>query len=309
MSSKATEFYVFFNLKRVKWITFLLGLTTIITMMVVLLDLIEEYGSLEGVRLLYIREWVYFQEEIVISMLYHVSFWIAMAAGVVFLYCAVMIKRISKTRETGKEMRDLLSTSSMMLGIGTLLEGIYLPLRSDFRSVYEVIFQFYITLDTIATVIFIAIVYAIFIVEKFETESKMGKFVIVFYFLLIFVGFLMMILYGINPEGFAIGIVVAIGLVGIQVILTIGLVIKIFLIKRKIQAHSQALTAITVQLILLSVAGIFLIVCGLTVTTNVLINRLFRIFRLLTFLVLGLMYFPAFIKPALQKHETKDAEV
>jgi hypothetical protein len=308
MSSKATEFYVFFNLKRVKWITIGLGLITLISMVVVLLDLIEQYGSLEGVRILYIREWVFFQEEFIISIPYHISFWIAMIAGALFLYTTIMIKRISKTRETGKEMRDLLSTSASLLGIGTFLEGVYLTLRSDFRSVYEVIFQFYITLDTIATVIFIAIVYSIFIMEKFETESKMGKFVIVFYFLLIIVGFLMMILYGINPDGFAIGIVVAIGLVGIQVLLTIGLVIKILLVKRKIQGHSEALTAITVQLILLSLAGIFLIVCGLTVNTNVPVNRFFRLIRILTLMIVAIMYFPAFIRPALQKRQESKTE-
>ena len=301
MSITTNEFYIFFNLRKVKWITFILGAITIISMFFVLVGLLNEFETLEGIRLLYVREWVFFQEELLLSILYYISFIVAMITGGMFLHNTILIKRISKTRETGKEMRDLLSTSSFLLGIGCLLEGIYLPLRSDFRSVYEVIFQFYITLDTIATVIFIAIVYAIFIAEEFETESKLGKFVITFYFLLITVGFIMMILYGINPDAFAMGIIIAIGLVGIQVLLTLALVFKIYLVKRRVKTQSQALMAIAMQLILLSLAGIFLIVCGLTVTTNVPINRVFRVIRMLTFLVIALMYYPAFIKPAMKK--------
>lgn len=292
------EFEKLFNLKIIRYTTIvMIILSTIIVLIGNVTQVLVEHPG-ESLRIIYIRDWVFFREDLVLSILYYFSVPLAFINAIFYFVIAKRISDITKTRTDKSNLRTMLYATAMYLGIGHLFEGTYLTLKSDFAGSYEVIGQFYITLDTLAMVIFIAIAFSIFLAEEIIKKPLIAIATYVFCMAAYILAFIMMLLYGLNPTAFSVGVIITIGLTAIISLIAISIVLRIIQISHRVEKERNALLFIAVQLGLLILSTFLLIGCGLTISTNLLANRILRLLRMLTLGTAAILYFPAFINPA-----------
>lgn len=289
-----------FNLRAIKWL--LISMLAVAIVLLTLTNIVNvlESTSIDQIRWLYIRDWVFFEENFTLSLLYYIAFILAMVGGVIYYRLVKKLIEISKAREQKSSLRELLVKTMTYLGIGMIIEGFYIVFRSDFRGAYEVLFQFYITLDSLAMVIFMAIGFTIFMDKQVLEKKSMAIFTFVLSFVIAIVGFIMMLLYGLYIENFGIGMVIAVGLMLIESLLMATIAVKIVIIRKKVEEEKKALGNIALMLFFIILSIFMLIACGLTVTTAVLLNRIFRVIRIVLLLGVGYLAYPAFIEPALK---------
>jgi hypothetical protein len=292
------EFEKLFNLKIIKYTTiFMVILSTIIVLIGNVTQVLAEHQG-ESLRILYIRDWVFFKDEFKLSILYYLSVPLAFINGAIYFTVATKITAITKARTEKSNLRNMLYSTAMYLGIGHLFEGFYLTFKSDFIGAYEVIGQFYITLDTLAMVIFIAIAFSIFLAEDIIKKPGIAIVTYIFCMAAYILAFIMMLLYGLNPQAFSVGVIITIGLTAIISLIGISIVIRIIHISHRVEKERKALLFIAIQLGLLILSTFLLIGCGLTISTNILLNRILRFLRMITLGTAAVLYFPAFINPA-----------
>lgn len=289
-----------FNLRAIKWLLISMLAVAIVLLTLTNIANVLESTSIDQIRWLYIRDWVFFGEDFTLSLLYYVAFILAMVGGVIYYRVVKKLIEIRKAREQKSNLRELLVKTMTYLGIGMILEGFYIVFRSDFRGSYEVMFQFYITLDSLAMVIFMAIGFTIFMDKQVLEKKSMAIFTFILSFVIAVVVFIMTLLYGLYIENFGIGMVIAVGLMLIESLLMATIAVKIVIIRKKVEEEKTALGNIALMLFFIILSIFMLIACGLTVTTAVLLNRIFRVIRLSLLLGVGYLAYPAFIEPALK---------
>jgi hypothetical protein len=296
------QFEKLFNLKKLRNTTILMFIgSTIIVFLVNMIQVLED-KALSDINLLYFRDWIFFGEDKILSWLYYFSTILSFICALIFFHVAFQLKKIIKEKENVSNLRQMLLATSLYLGLGHVLEGLYLMLASDFKGAYEVIFQFYILLDTLSIVILMAIAFSIFLADKLMTNSKIAVYNFIFSMFLYFLGFIMMILYGLNPEGFSIGIIITIASLAILSLLAIVIILRIVSLKKKLEEQISALNFIGIQLILMVVSVFLLVGCGLTIGMDDLtLNRTLRLLRMVVLFLTAISYYPAYINPAKRK--------
>lgn len=299
-------FLRYFNSKNIKIVTMLMTFLSIVIVLVVNVHTLLQTTTLEETRLLYLRDWVFFREEggIIGSVLYYVAFIIAMAGGLLFFKVRSDLKEVERAKSGPQQMRQLLITTTSFMGVGLIIEALYLIFKSDFVGTYEVVFQLYIFYHTFVMVMFIVITLNIFMEKDLIKSQKKSLILIGFLIVVIFVGYFIMILYGLDPLGYSILIVVPVVLVVLVAIVSLVVAVRILSLRNKVKDEEIALSSISFIVLLVVLSIVFLIVCGLTINTDITVNRIFRILRVTTLLVTALLYYPAFIRPAKKNVET-----
>lgn len=297
------DFERLFNLRAIKYMLISMAFVAILLLSITNVPQVLASKPLEQIRFLYIREWVFFQEDQILCILYYIAFIGAMVGSVVYFRVVKKLAQIKQSREQSSMLRDMLLSTMKYMGLGIFIEGWYLVFRSDFQGAYEVIFQFYIPFDTIAMVIFIAIGFTIFMAKELLHNRTIAIATFILSLFAFVFGYIMMLLYGINIQGFAVGITLTVALMAIESLIVLVVAVKILSIRKKVEEEKKALGYIALQLILVVISIFLLIACGLTVTSAVLLNRLFRVFRIGILIAVGLLSYPAFIEPALKKSD------
>jgi hypothetical protein len=222
----------------------------------------------------------------------------AMIGGLLFFKVRANFKEIETSKTGPQQMRKLLSTTTSFMSIGLFIEGLYILFKSDFKGAYEVIFQLSTPYNTFVMVMFIVIVLSIFMDNDLIKNPKLSIILIGFLNIVVIAGYVMMIIYGLDPVAFSTAIVLAIVIMIIVGMVALIVAFRIFSLRQKVKDEEIALTSILIIVILLVLSMIFLIACGLTVKTNTVLNMMLRTIRIGTLLITGILYYPAFILPA-----------
>lgn len=294
------KFLEVFNSKNIKIVTVLMTLLTTVIVLIVNIYTLHQSSTLEGARLLYIRDWAFFADDNgwIVSVLFYAGFVMAIIGGFLFLKVRVNLKEIETSKSGPQQMRKLLSTTTSFMSIGLFIEGLYILFKSDFKGAYEVIFQLSTPYNTFVMVIFIVIVISIFMDNDLIKNPKLSLILIGFLNTVVIVGYIMMMIYGFDPDAFSMAIVLAIAIMVVVGIVALIIVFRIFSLRQKVKDEDGALFSISIIVLLLVLSIFLLIACGLTVNKNTVANMVFRSLRIGILLLTGILYYPAFILPA-----------
>lgn len=294
------KFLQIFTSRNIKIFTLLLSLASVVVVFIANVYTTLQTTTLEETRILYVKEWIYLQYDygLTVNVLFYVAFIIAAAGGILFFKVREDLKEVEKEKSGPQNMRKLLITTTSLMGLSLINEAGYLLLKSDFVVTFEVIFQLYITYNTMVLVIFIVITLSIFMEQDMIKYPKISLILIVFLNLIVIAGYLIMMIYGLNPVGYETLIAVPVVLVALVAIGALFVVFRIFSLIRKVKDEEGALFSISIIVLLLVFSIVCLIICGLTVKTAHTVNMIFRTLRVSTFLIIAVLYYPAFIRPA-----------
>ena len=129
-------------------------------------------------------------------------------------------------------------------------------------------------------------------------NPKLSLILIGFLNTVVIVGYIMMMIYGFDPDVFSMAIVLAIVIMVVVAIVALIIVFRIFSLRQKVKDEDGALFSISIIVLLLVLSIFLLIACGLTVNKNTVANMVFRSLRIGILLLTGILYYPAFILPA-----------
>ncbi len=291
-----------FDLGVIKKLTFIMSILAAVVVVAVNIGQLIQTGEIESARLLYFRP---HEPEPVLNHLYSISVILAFLSAALLVYMNLQLKNIEKRAVEKSKLREKLRATTTYLALGKVFEGFYLLLLSDFREAWEVIAQLYILFDSLAIILFIAIAFSIFLVNDLMKNENIARFSFIVCMAAYFLAFIIMVLYGLSPEAFSIGIFLVIGITILLALLGVVVVAKIAHIYGRITTNKRPLIFIAVQILLLIITIALLIGCGLTISfENLLPNRLLRFARMIVFVLVALLYYPAFIAPALKSEKT-----
>ncbi|MHA1820702.1 MAG: hypothetical protein ACTSU2_13010 [Promethearchaeota archaeon] len=227
-----------------------------------------------------------------------ITFFIGIFTAIFILLLFSKYNRLKKNKEPSL-LRDLLSYTLFFTSLSVFNESLYILFDSDFTTLINAAGEFYIILNILTVNILIYISKTIFFSEK-EYKGFMVKNLDIISVTIYFMAYFFMMLFSINETLFQSAIIIAFLFILVQIILAMSIIIKIFQLRSYISKYKDALTSIAIILLLMIISILFLIGCGLTsdeIPINQFPNRLFRFIRIIIFLVVGYLYYPAFIKP------------
>ena len=214
------KFLQIFTSRNIKIFTLLLSLVSVVVVFIANVYTTLQTTTLEETRILYVKEWIYLQYDygLTVNVLFYVAFTIAAVGGILFFKVREDLKEVEKEKSGPQNMRKLLITTTSLMGLSLINEAGYLLLKSDFVVTFEVIFQLYITYNTMVLVIFIVITLSIFMEQDMIKYPKISLILIVFLNLIVIAGYLIMMIYGLNPVGYETLIAVPVVLVALVAI-------------------------------------------------------------------------------------------
>ncbi|MHA1820228.1 MAG: hypothetical protein ACTSU2_09195 [Promethearchaeota archaeon] len=322
----------FFKLKRINVIVLLMFLLS--AALVFIFNILPNYDQIknQSIRILYFESWLFFQDPQNLGIYYYMATILFIIAGLIFfkdmwdyrkgLYNKrAEVKNINEGGEKvgieggpSKEMgsiseneetlnwKELMYSTPLYLGVGAIFEVIYLLFNSDLRGSWEVMGQFYITLDTLAVVILLYVVSQIFLMESNE-NSPFYQFTIIFLLVVFFFSYVMMLIYGLAPDKFSVGIILAIGLILVVIIFTLVIIVNIGKMMKRIgDEYKRPLLFIALELLFLILSLSALIGCGITIFfTDLFLNRFLRVLRAIFILMSAISFRPAYVEPMKKK--------
>jgi len=218
------------------------------------------------------------------------------------LYILILLRRKNAPNEPNKEISEikkLINIFFILMIFGRLNEGLYILFESDFIATLDLFGEFYILLDFIIVGIFTSIIYYMF--ENLEPvkKSKLIQNISVFLSILLYAGFFFLFIFAYNNELFNSLILLSLSIY-ILIIIDIGALVKfVFIISYLSIENKNELKKIGIILIILMLCIVFIIGCGffsIETIYNKLPNRIFRILRGISFLLILIISYDLFIK-------------
>lgn len=299
------EIEKYFNLKFTKiFIIIIFVISFIILLILDLIRLLEVY-PIDEIIIIKIRD-VYFANDV--QSVFFYCFMIILGANIIIgIKIQSKFKKILNQRDENSKISKMLKTTVDIFCIARIIEMTYLLFASDFKYVYEVIFQSYITLDVLACVILIMIASILFLDEKKVNNPKIVLYLIAFLISSVFIGYLITVIYAVFPSFFIIGSIIGGAFIVIDVIIA-GFILVRIINFRKIPVKNKNIMLFLGFQLIFSIFSIFLMIpLGLTfplIQEGIFLpNRVLRLIRLIILAISIFTYNPAYIRPFIKKYK------